>query len=364
MPRESIDRARRGLYSEPLENFPDLMDEYLQFLNRSRAEADPSDDDVRRAVRSCAWECLKDEFFPVAKDRRHLVDAITSDGIVDGNRMLDYLTQKLHVLTSKQRGKLAFSEDPMAEYMSGWDLTEKKTTEDAWREFLRVFDEQCQDTSSARGFLLATAEYCDILASENRLQPWWKVMAGELRTRAGEDIASYAADEVAEKLEVLRRIIEDDEEDRELVVSALRSAAKYGPMSLPLIEPNLDNEHAECRSAAFGAFPDVLGNQPDSEIVQLSSRFTQHSDPDVCIAALSEIVRGGIPGLTVLAQAVDHTDERVRKKTIALMESMAMESVVEGRCAVADLDQLRSYLTHSNPSVVAVVVVSAHQNRH
>ncbi len=347
-----IDASEKERASFPL-NIPDLMGRYLLFLNRSRSGEDFRDDQVRSAVERLGWECVRENFFPNWTSRSVLLDALRECGDIDREAMLEFLLTRLHVLTPSRSdpGQLRFNADPMAEYMAGFHLCKTLRDNEAWQNLLQgEFEARCEDKAAARGLLMAAAECCEHATPR---PAEWKVIAGQLRVAAGENIASGSTDQLPAKIESHRRLLADSGDNHELVAGLLKSLAQYGTISLQLIIPYLNHKAAEVRSAAAGALCEMLRDQPGEEIVQLSSEFACHAEPAVAEATVAEIARTGMSVLPSIEAFLTHPAGQVQ-----LAAYTTLTSVLRSSPESLPTTTWESYQHHPNPRVATMAVTS------
>jgi hypothetical protein len=151
---------------------PDLMLEYLNYLNRNRKPGDPDDTFVHRASKLVAWECVRHALRPGRAKKAALVDAPQTTG--DAGKLLDqealrYLEETLRLLSTVPPAKtdIQFVLDPLAEYIAAIRLIEVCAgDENEWRHFFDRADALSGGWIEIRGFLVALRDCCEAKGAE------------------------------------------------------------------------------------------------------------------------------------------------------------------------------------------------------
>jgi hypothetical protein len=139
---------------------PDLFLEYLNYINRHRAQGEPEDSEVHQAARTIAWECIRDSFKPTAAARARVEAAIDTAGINPAT--LGYLENKLRLIEVKMHvtTQVRFVLDPLAEYVAAMKVAETCGSDtQAWAELLYRIDNVISLTE-IHGFLVALRDCC------------------------------------------------------------------------------------------------------------------------------------------------------------------------------------------------------------
>ncbi len=89
------EKSARAFPALLADNIPDLMLSYLNTLNRDIQENKLADRKVHKAAKIVAWECLKENYKPIAARRE---DILTALGGEDAEQQLEYLEKRLHLI--------------------------------------------------------------------------------------------------------------------------------------------------------------------------------------------------------------------------------------------------------------------------
>ncbi|HEX7154169.1 MAG TPA: hypothetical protein VF618_21960 [Thermoanaerobaculia bacterium] len=133
---------------------PELMVRYVRFMNVSRQPGDPNNDEIQRAARLVAWECVKQELAPA---RARLDDIRRAVGD-DADELLEYLERDLALIEicEPARAEVRFTLDPLAEYLAALHITELHGDDVAkWESWVELLPDNGQ---RMRGFLRAVLD--------------------------------------------------------------------------------------------------------------------------------------------------------------------------------------------------------------
>jgi len=151
------------------DNIPDIMLSYLNELNCNVTVDNLSDRMVHQDAKAIAWECLKQNYQPIAVSRDILIGILGGD---DAEQRLKYLEERLRLIQNidPAQNKIRFTLDPLAEYLAGLYLIDiYRDNEDSWREFLDRIETISGTKISIQGFLLAVWECCSIKGKDTQI---------------------------------------------------------------------------------------------------------------------------------------------------------------------------------------------------
>jgi|GEM_PF-378574 len=321
-------------------SIPDLMLRYLDELNRGRNPGEPDDLVVHQAAMTAAWHCLKGTFIPALADRKNVVTDLGEPE--QAEHLLAYLEERLRVIEiiRPARRKIRFSLDPLAEYLAALRVIELNgKDEEKWKDFITQADGKPGSPEAIRGFLLAVRECCAAELQNERVPDH---VQEELARRAGLEESVVERARRLRRIEFLMRNVtarEASVEDRVAAVKALGNirAEEAADLLTEKLEDETENGRVRFAAArALGAIgpvmlPRLINNlQQDDEgirLVTIEAIQFMRSDARAAIPALirqmeDKRVRGAIPlALSYigpapipeeLVQASKHSDEDLR----------------------------------------------------
>ncbi len=151
-------------------NVPELMLNYLNFLNRSRASDNPDNPTVHLFAKRIAWICVEKTLKPDAARKTEILSLLSGDS--QAEHIIDYMTNTLGLLVVNEPAEtdLAFDLDPLAEYLAALYLIEwYKGHTGYWKAFFRRVDQISGAPASTRGFLFALLDCADVYSKEYEL---------------------------------------------------------------------------------------------------------------------------------------------------------------------------------------------------
>ncbi|NEP40596.1 MAG: NACHT domain-containing protein, partial [Okeania sp. SIO2H7] len=269
-----INSKENNLTSErSLDNIPDLILNHLEKLNRQgERETKSEHPTIKQDAQLIAWKCLEENYRPSYAEREAVVKAFDELGRDDAILCLEYFEKHLRLLKSigygerKDRNKIRFALDPLAEYLAALYLVEQnKDEEEKWREFLVTAEEKL-GKEEIKGFLLAVRDCCLAKGSEVRVPSF---VADEIGKLAGLDLEALQKELERQRIKRLVRnlfapgaTVQDKVDDLEKI-GASGSVAKF--VALDIVK-FLKDEDAEVRFSAVNALG-KLGN-PSETVLQ------------------------------------------------------------------------------------------------
>jgi len=148
-------------------DIPDLMLNYLNYLNRDAKGNAPDDRTIHRIAKVIAWECLKSSYRPMPAKRDDLLAVLSNEQDVEIN--LNYLENRLRLIQTIgiERNQIRFNLDPLAEYLAGLHVVNQyNNNENLWCDFLRQADSVSNTPEAIKGFLIAVLDCCRVKSSE------------------------------------------------------------------------------------------------------------------------------------------------------------------------------------------------------
>ena len=146
------------------ENVPDLMQRYVQNLNRADAD-DWKTPEVLRDAQAVAWHCLQPGYVPGrAKQADAIATLTTIDAAKDAESRLQHLEKRLGLVqTLGPSDKIKFVLDPLSEYLAALFVMERCGNDlESWQIFLAELDKPEIDLEKAKGFVLALRDCCEV----------------------------------------------------------------------------------------------------------------------------------------------------------------------------------------------------------
>ena len=360
-----------------LDNIPDLILNYLQKLNRQGERETKSEyPTIKEDAQLIAWKCLEQNYRSSYAEREAVVKAFEQLGRNDAILCLEYFEKHLRLLKSigygerKDRNKIRFALDPLAEYLAAlYLILENKDDEKKWREFLVKVEEKL-GKQEIKGFLLAVRDCCLVKGSEVRVPNF---VADEIGKLAGLDLEAlqkelerqrikrlvhnlFAPEATVQDriddlkkigdsgstakfvaLDIVKCLKDDDQEVRRFAVEALRN---LGNTSEPVVGDMLallQHKYPEVRYSAIEALRN-LGNASEP-ILQALLALLQDEDISVrysAIEALGNLGNDSEPVLQAILTLLQDEDISVRYSAIEALGNLGntSEPVVEALLAL------------------------------
>lgn len=256
-----------------LDNIPDLILNHLEKLNRQgERETNNKYPTVKQDAQLIAWKCLEKNYRPSHAEREAVVKAFELLGRNDAVLCLEYFEQHLRLLKSigygkkrKDRSKIHFTLDPLAEYLAALYLVQEKCQDDEekWREFLLTTEEKL-GKEEIKGFLLALRDCCLAKGSEVRVPSF---VPDEIGKVAGLDLDALQKELEKQRVKRLVRnlfapgaTVSDRLDD----LKKIRDSGLIAKFVAPDLVKCLTDENSKVRSASVLALGN-LGNA--SELV-------------------------------------------------------------------------------------------------
>jgi HEAT repeat protein len=182
-----IAAKERKVFDVLPQNVPDLMLSYLNYLNRGFEGDSFTDQDVQRAAKVIAWECLKETYRPIVAPIQAVLDALKTNGL--DQAFIQYFEKQLRLLQTVGPGHdaIQFTLDPLAEYMGALHLLETYGENlENWQAFLLKAREVSETTEEIKGFLLAIQ---DCYVTKRPASLVQDIIDEAIRAKAGTTIA-------------------------------------------------------------------------------------------------------------------------------------------------------------------------------
>lgn len=226
------------------ESIPELMLQYVRELHQPASDPDKIVI-VLADAQSVAWQCLKENFHPVAVNRDSVLTGLKGENI---DARLEYLEDTLHIL-KRDLARTRFLLEPLAEYLAGLHVVEMyKGNKKLWKLFLKRAEEM--PVEKVTGFLLAVRDCC--------------LAAVQIR------IPSFVCEELEKLTELDRNLIErqqqqqrvarlksqlalPDAEDRMHAIQALGHIGLSAKKATPDVLRSLEDKNKDIRAAAASA---------------------------------------------------------------------------------------------------------------
>ena len=251
-----------------LDNIPDLILNHLDKLNRQgERETKNKYPTVKKDAQLIAWKCLEKNYRPSHTEREAVVKAFELLGRNDAILCLEYFEQNLRLLKSigygnkrKDRSKIYFTLDPLAEYLAALYLVQEKCQDDEekWREFLATAEEKL-GKEEIKGFLLALRDCCLAKGSEVKVPSF---VPNEIGKVAGLDLDALQKELEKQRVKRLVRnlfapgaTVSDRLDD----LKKIRDSGLIAKFAAPDLVKCLIDENSKVRSATVLALGN-LGN--------------------------------------------------------------------------------------------------------
>ncbi|MFZ1024908.1 MAG: HEAT repeat domain-containing protein, partial [Limnoraphis robusta] len=272
-----------------LDNIPDLILDYLDKLNLQGERATNNKyPTVKEDAKVIAWKCLEKSYKPSQANREEVLTALGNNA----ESCLDYFEKYLRLIKfvgygedRRDRDKIRFALDPVAEYLAALYLVQNDFKDDPekWNEFLAAAQEKSENQEEIKGFLLAVRDCCLAKGSEMRVPNF---VADEMGKLAGLDLEALEQERERRRIKRLirnlfaREATVEDRLDDLRKIGASGSVAKFAARDLVTV---LTDENEKVRQAAV----EVLGNLGDSSdpVIQGLLARLQDENKDVRQAA-------------------------------------------------------------------------------
>ncbi|MDY7003104.1 MAG: sister chromatid cohesion protein PDS5 [Cyanobacteriota bacterium] len=322
-----------------LDNIPDLILNHLEKLNRQGERETKSEyPTIKQDAQLIAWKCLEQNYKPSYADREAVVRAFEDLGRNDATLCLEYFEKHLRLLKSigygerKDRNKICFALDPVAEYLAALYLVqENKDDEEKWREFLAKVEEKLSK-KEIKGFLLAVRDCCLAKGSEVRVPSF---VADEIGKLAGLDLDALRQELKKQRIKRLVRnlfapgVTVQDRVDDLKKIGDSGSLAKF---VAPDIIKFLKDENSKVRSSAV----QVLGNLGNTSepVMQALLAILQDRDSKVrrsAVRALDNLGNTSEPVMQALLTLLQDDDLLMRLLAIKALGNLgnSSETVVQ-----------------------------------
>lgn len=286
MSHESIWENMTENWSNKLvKSIPELMDSYLNRLNKTVKQDNRSYEDVKKSVQTIASTCLEQNGYqPKAVPREKLIQALvtldkddsTNQKQKEANALKcleEYLDEKLKLLEISDSNEVKISLDPLAEHFAALQFVDacqapdsEQNKEKLWREFLEKIDnsnidgkDQVEYWLEIKGFLKAVRKCCDV----RRDVPQFAL--DELDKRIEPD--ETKREEARQKRQIQRVIADLQDNDRKYRERAIEDLKEIGASAKLAACPLLNilesrSEALELRESALEALKEI---SPDAE---------------------------------------------------------------------------------------------------
>ncbi|MDJ0517442.1 MAG: HEAT repeat domain-containing protein [Trichodesmium sp. MO_231.B1] len=360
-----------------LDNIPDLILNHLEKLNRQGERETKSEyPTVNQDAQLIAWKCLEQNYKPSYAERETVVKAFEQLGRNDATLCLEYFEKQLRLLKSigygerKDRNKIRFALDPLAEYLAALYLVEEnKDDEEKWREFLATAKAKL-GKKEIKGFLLAVRDCCLAKGSEVRVPNF---VADEIGKLAGLDLEALEKElerqrikrlvrnlfapgaTVQDKVDDLQKIGDSGlaakfvaldivkclkDNDKEVRSSAAQALGNLGNASEPVVKallPLLQDKDSVVRRSAVEVLG-KLGNASDA-VLQAILALLQDKDSVVrrsAVEVLGKLGNSSKPVVKTLLALFQNKDSVVRRSAVEVLGKLgdSSEPVVEALLAL------------------------------
>ncbi|MGD1809024.1 HEAT repeat domain-containing protein [Dapis sp. BLCC M126] len=317
-----------------LDNIPDLILNHLEKLNRQGERETRSEyPTVKKDAQLIAWKCLEQNYKPSYAERKEVIEAFSSLGRDDAISCLEYFEKYLRLLKSigygerKDRNKIRFALDPLAEYLAALYLVEEnKDDEKKWGEFLATA-EQKLGKEEIKGFLLAVRDCCLAKGSEVRVPNF---VADEIGKLAGLDLEALQKELERQRIKRLVRnlfapgaTVQDRVDDLQKIGDS-GSVAKF--VALDIVKYLKDDDSSLRYSAA-----EALGNLGnDSEPVVQALLPLLHDEDSIvresAVRALGNLGNASEPVVQALLPLLHDEDSDMRQSAAEALGNLGNDS--------------------------------------
>ncbi|NET46082.1 HEAT repeat domain-containing protein [Okeania sp. SIO2B3] len=331
-----------------LDNIPDLILNHLEKLNRQGERETKSEyPTIKQDAQLIAWKCLEEDYKPSDVKRKEVIEAFPSLDTDEAEDCLNYFEKDLRLLKRtgygpiKDRKKIRFALDPVAEYLAALYLVqENKDDEEKWREFVAKAGKKL-GKEEIKGFLLAVRDCCLAKGSEVRVPSF---VADEIGKLAGLDLDALEKELERQRIKRLVRnlfapgaTVQDRVDDLKKIGGS-GSVAKF--VALDIVKCLKDDDEEVCRYAV-GALT-KLGNSSET-VVQALLALLQNENPEVrksAAWALGNLANDSEPVLQGLLSLLQDDDREVRKSAVKALGNLGntSEPVVQALLALPQDD--------------------------
>ena len=250
-----------------LDNIPDLILNHLEKLNRQGEIKTKTEYPTgKQDAQLIAWKCLDQNYKPSYTEREAVVEAFKQLGRNDAISCLEYFEKHLGLLKSigygerKNRNKIHFALDPLAEYLAALYLVQEKCRDDEkkWREFLTKVEEKLGN-EEIKDFLLVLRDCCLAKGSEFKVPSF---VLDEIGKVAGLDLDTLQKELERQRLKrFVRNLFAPGAtvSDRLDDIKKIKDSGLAAKFVAPDIVKCLKDENSKVRSAAVQALGN-LGN--------------------------------------------------------------------------------------------------------
>jgi HEAT repeat protein len=323
-----------------LDNIPDLILAHLEKLNcqgeRNTKNEYPT---VKQDAKVIAWKCLEQSYKPSPVDREAVVKALGSNNAAS---CLEYFEKHLRLLKSigyaeerKDRDKIRFALDPLAEYLAALYLVQDGCKDDGekWRKFLAEVEKNSGNLEEVKGFLLAVRDCCLAKGSEVRVPSF---VADELGKLAGLDLEALEQERQRQRIKRLRHNLfapDATVKDRVHYLREIGESGSVAKFAAPAIVQFLTNDNSSVRLSAAEALI-KLGNASEA-VEHTLLALLQDDDWPVRLSAAKALIKLGNASEDVvqtLLALLQHDDLKVRMDTAEALGNLgnASEEVAQG----------------------------------
>ncbi|MEM1167975.1 MAG: HEAT repeat domain-containing protein [Cyanobacteria bacterium P01_H01_bin.35] len=300
-----------------LDNIPDLILNHLEKLNRQGERETKSEyPTIKQDAQLIAWKCLEQNYRSSYAERETVVKAFEQLGRNDATLCLEYFEKHLRLLKSigygeiKDRNKIRFALDPLAEYLAALYLVEEnQDDEEKWREFLATAEEKL-GKQEIKGFLLAVRDCCLVKGSEVRVPNF---VADEIGKLAGLDLEALEQELERQRIKRLVRNLFAPGvtvKDRVYDLKKIRNSGSVAKFVAPDIVKFLKDDDKKVRYSAVKALGN-LGNGSEP-VVQALLALLQDDDKKVrysAVEALGNLDNGSEPVVQALLALIQDEEE-------------------------------------------------------
>ncbi|NES79187.1 MULTISPECIES: HEAT repeat domain-containing protein [unclassified Okeania] len=332
-----------------LDNIPDLILNHLEKLNlQGERETRSEYPTVKKDAQLIAWKCLEQNYRPFYAERKEVVEAFSSLGRDDARDCLEYFEKHLRLLKSigygerKDRNKIRFALEPLAEYLAALYLVEKnKDDEEKWRKFVATAKEK-SGKEEIQSFLLAVRDCCLAKGWEFRVASF---VADKIGYLAGLDLDALQKELERQRIKRLVRNLfapgatVQDRVDDLIKIGDSGSVAKF---VAPDIVKFLKDYDLSIRLSAIESLGN-LGNASEPIVQALLARLTDEA-PQVRDLAAQVLGKLGYASETVvqaLLTLLRDNDSEVRFSAAEALGNLGSnsEAVMQAILAVLQQDE-------------------------
>ncbi len=333
-----------------LDNIPDLILNHLEKLNRQGERETKSEyPTIKQDAQLIAWKCLEQNYRSSYAERGAVVKAFEQLGRNDATLCLEYFEKHLRLLKSigygerKDRNKIRFALDPLAEYLAALYLLQEncKDDEEKWREFLATAKEK-SGKEEIQSFLLAVRDCCLAKGSEVRVPNF---VADEIGKLAGLDLEALQKELERQRIKRLVRNLfapgatVQDRVDDLIKIGDSGSVAKF---VAPDIVKFLKDYDLSIRLSAIESLGN-LGNASEPIVQALLARLTDDAPQvrDLAAQVLGKLGNASETVVQALLTLLKDNDSEVRFSAAEALGKLGSnsEAVMQAILAVLQQDE-------------------------